>query len=160
MNIKKNLKVISALTAVALGTASLTACSLPKFGKQTATETLASTAEATLSPEQAIIGTWEVKTVTDPSGKEVSVSDINLSGTPLESMSGIIGSILKQGVKLNFKSDNTVSLSIFSGNYTLADDTLEISIPQLSQSFKLPCKIEGNTLKAEISSYTATLTKE
>lgn len=115
MNFKTGIKLASITMAAVIGTVSLTACSIPGF-KSSPTPSPASaqtTAEqATKTPEEEIVGEWKIESILDKSGNTVSLSDVDLTGTPLEEMSGVIGMVLKTGVTLNFKADKTVSFSV------------------------------------------------
>ena len=140
MNFKTGIKLASITMAAVIGTVSLTACSIPGF-KSSPTPSPASaqtTAEqATKTPEEEIVGEWKIESILDKSGNTVSLSDVDLTGTPLEEMSGVIGMVLKTGVTLNFKADKTVSFSVLSGNYEINDNKLTLSVPQVSKSIEL-----------------------
>ena len=160
MNFKTGIKLASITMAAVIGTVSLTACSIPGF-KSSPTPSPASaqtTAEqATKTPEEEIVGEWKIESILDKSGNTVSLSDVDLTGTPLEEMSGVIGMVLKTGVTLNFKADKTVSFSVLSGNYEINDNKLTLSVPQVSKSIELSYSIDNNNMKVKIDSYSINL---
>ena len=163
MNFKTGIKLASITMAAVIGTVSLTACSIPGF-KSSPTPSPASaqtTAEqATKTPEEEIGGEWKVESILDKSGNTVSLSDVDLTGTPLEEMSGVIGMVLKTGVTLNFKADKTVSFSVLSGNYEINDNKLTLSVPQVSKSIELSYSIDNNNMKVKIDSYSINLKRQ
>lgn len=158
MNLKKFIRSGSIIAAAALTAVSMTSCSL--LGTKEPEPAPTSAAQVQLTPEEAIIGYWEITSLTDPNGNEVEASDIDLSGTPLESISAAADMILRQGVTLEFKDDKTVSLSFLSGDYEINSDTLTLSMPELSQSVSLPCTIDGSQMTLSIKSYSISLTKK
>ena len=168
MNFEKTLKITAASLAVIIGSVSLASCSIPGLSKKGSESTPAETTTATAiqtepskSPEEVIVGKWEVKEVTDKNGNEVNLSDVDLSATPLSDYAGIIGMVLKAGVTIEFKADNTIPLVITSGKYEIDGSELKISIPDISaQSITTDFEIIGNTMKIEISGYTINLTKK
>lgn len=167
MKFKKVLKITAVSLAAIIGSVSLASCSIPGLSKKISQSTPAETAAAALptensqSPEEAIIGKWEVKNVTDKNGNEVNLSDIDLSATPLSDYAGIIGMVLKAGVTIEFKADNTIPLIITSGKYEIDGSRLKISIPDISsQSITTDFEISGNSMKIEISGYTINLAKK
>lgn len=163
MNFKTGIKLASITMAAVIGTVSLTACSIPGF-KSSSTPSPASaqtTAEqATKTPEEEIVGEWKIESILDKSGNTVSLSDVDLTGTPLEEMSGVIGMVLKTGVTLNFKADKTVSFSVLSGNYEINDNKLTLSVPQVSKSIELSYSIDNNDMKVKIDSYSINLKRQ
>ena len=163
MNFKTCIKLASITMAAVIGTVSLTACSIPGF-KSSPTPSPASaqtTAEqATKTPEEEIVGEWKIESILDKSGNTVSLSDVDLTGTPLEEMSGVIGMVLKTGVTLNFKADKTVSFSVLSGNYEINDNKLTLSVPQVSKSIELSYSIDNNNMKVKIDSYSINLKRQ
>ena len=163
MNFKTGIKLASITMAAVIGTVSLTACSIPGL-KSSPTPSPASaqtTAEqATKTPEEEIVGEWKIESILDKSGNTVSLSDVDLTGTPLEEMSGVIGMVLKTGVTLNFKADKTVSFSVLSGNYEINDNKLTLSVPQVSKSIELSYSIDNNDMKVKIDSYSINLKRQ
>ena len=163
MNFKTGIKLASITMAAVIGTVSLTACSIPGF-KSSPTPSPASaqtTAEqATKTPEEEIVGEWKIESILDKSGNTVSLSDVDLTGTPLEEMSGVIGMVLKTGVTLNFKADKTVSFSFLCGNYEINDNKLTLSVPQVSKSIELSYSIDNNNMKVKIDSYSINLKRQ
>lgn len=163
MNFKIGIKLASITMAAVISTVSLTACSIPGF-KSSPTPSPASdqtTAEqATKTPEEEIVGEWKIESILDKNGNTVSLSDVDLTGTPLEEMSGVIGMVLKTGVTLNFKADKTVSFSVLSGNYEINDNKLTLSVPQVSKSIELSYSIDNNDMKVKIDSYSINLKKQ
>ena len=163
MNFKTGIKLASITMAAVIGTVSLTACSIPGF-KSSPTPSPASaqtTAEqATKTPEEEIVGEWKIESILDKSGNTVSLSDVDLTGTPLEEMSGVIGMVLKTGVTLNFKADKTASFSVLSGNYEINDNKLTLSVPQVSKSIELSYSIDNNNMKVKIDSYSINLKRQ
>ena len=163
MNFKTGIKLASITMAAVIGTVSLTACSIPGF-KSSPTPSPASaqtTAEqATKTPEEEIVGEWKIESILDKSGNTVSLSDVDLTGTPLEEMSGVIGMVLKTGFTLNFKADKTVSFSVLSGNYEINDNKLTLSVPQVSKSIELSYSIDNNNMKVKIDSYSINLKRQ
>ena len=163
MNFKTGIKLASITMAAVIGTVSLTACSIPGF-KSSPTPSPASaqtTAEqATKTPEEEIVGEWKIESILDKSGNTVSLSDVDLTGTPLEEMSGVIGMVLKTGVTLNFKADKTVSFSVLSGNYEINDNKLTLSVPQVSKSIELSYSIDNTDMKVKIDSYSINLKRQ
>ena len=163
MNFKTGIKLASITMAAVIGTVSLTACSIPGF-KSSPTPSPASaqtTAEqATKTPEEEIVGEWKIESILDKSGNTVSLSDVDLTGTPLEEMSGVIGMVLKTGVTLNFKAHKTVSFSVLSGNYEINDNKLTLSVPQVSKSIELSYSIDNNNMKVKIDSYSINLKRQ
>ena len=163
MNFKTGIKLASITMAAVIGTVSLTACSIPGF-KSSPTPSPASaqtTAEqATKTPEEEIVGEWKIESILDKSGNTVSLSDVDLTGTPLEEMSGVIGMVFKTGVTLNFKADKTVSFSVLSGNYEINDNKLTLSVPQVSKSIELSYSIDNNNMKVKIDSYSINLKRQ
>ena len=163
MNFKTGIKLASITMAAVIGTVSLTACSIPGF-KSSPTPSPASaqtTAEqATKTTEEEIVGEWKIESILDKSGNTVSLSDVDLTGTPLEEMSGVIGMVLKTGVTLNFKADKTVSFSVLSGNYEINDNKLTLSVPQVSKSIELSYSIDNNDMKVKIDSYSINLKRQ
>ena len=163
MNFKTGIKLASITMAAVIGTVSLTACSIPGF-KSSPPPSPASaqtTAEqATKTPEEEIVGEWKIESILDKSGNTVSLSDVDLTGTPLEEMSGVIGMVLKTGVNLNFKADKTVSFSVLSGNYEINDNKLTLSVPQVSKSIELSYSIDNNNMKVKIDSYSINLKRQ
>ena len=163
MNFKTGIKLASITMAAVIGTVSLTACSIPGF-KSSPTPSPASaqtTAEqATKTPEEEIVGEWKIESILDKSGNTVSLSDVDLTGTPLEEMAGVIGMVLKTGVTLNFKADKTVSFSVLSGNYEINDNKLTLSVPQVSKSIELSYSIDNNDMKVKIDSYSINLKRQ
>ena len=163
MNFKTGIRLASITMAAVIGTVSLTACSIPGF-KSSPTPSPASaqtTAEqATKTPEEEIVGEWKIESILDKSGNTVSLSDVDLTGTPLEEMSGVIGMVLKTGVTLNFKADKTVSFSVLSGNYEINDNKLTLSVPQVSKSIELSYSIDNNNMKVKIDSYSINLKRQ
>ena len=163
MNFKTGIKLASITMAAVIGTVSLTACSIPGF-KSSPTPSPASaqtTAEqATKTPEEEIVGEWKIESILDKSGNTVSLSDVDLTGTPLEEMSGVIGMVLKTGVTLNFKADKTVSFSVLSGNYEINDNKLTLSVLQVSKSIELSYSIDNNDMKVKIDSYSINLKRQ
>lgn len=163
MNFKTGIKLASITMVAVIGTVSLTACSIPGF-KSSPTPSPASaqtTAEqATKTPEEEIVGEWKIESILDKSGNTVSLSDVDLTGTPLEEMSGVIGMVLKTGVTLNFKADKTVSFSVLSGNYEINDNKLTLSVPQVSKSIELSYSIDNNNMKVKIDSYSINLKRQ
>ena len=163
MNFKTGIKLASITMAAVIGTVSLTACSIPGF-KSSPTPSPASaqtTAEqATKTPEEEIVGEWKIESILDKSGNTVSLSDVDLTGTPLEEMSGVIGMVLKTGVTLNFKADKTVSFSVLSGNYEINDNKLTLSVPQVSKSIESSYSIDNNNMKVKIDSYSINLKRQ
>lgn len=163
MNFKTGIKLASITMAAVISTVSLTACSIPGF-KSSPTPSPASaqtTAEqATKTPEEEIVGEWKIESILDKNGNTVSLSDVDLTGTPLEEMSGVIGMVLKTGVTLNFKADKTVSFSVLSGNYEINDNKLTLSVPQVSKSIELSYSIDNNDMKVKIDSYSINLKRQ
>lgn len=163
MNFKTGIKLASITMAAVIGTVSLTACSIPGF-KSSPTPSPASaqttTEQATKTPEEEIVGEWKIESILDKSGNTVSLSDVDLTGTPLEEMSGVIGMVLKTGVTLNFKADKTVSFSVLSGNYEINDNKLTLSVPQVSKSIELSYSIDNNNMKVKIDSYSINLKRQ
>lgn len=163
MNFKTGIKLASITMAAVIGTVSLTACSIPGF-KSSPTPSPASaqtTAEqATKTPEEEIVGEWKIESILDKNGNTVSLSDVDLTGTPLEEMSGVIGMVLKTGVTLNFKADKTVSFSVLSGNYEINGNKLTLSVPQVSKSIELSYSIDNNDMKVKIDSYSINLKRQ
>lgn len=158
IKIKKGLKTASIISAAIICITSFSACSV----LDAVTPTPSPTAElsATASPEEAIVGSWKIETFTNKDGNEISVSDIDFSGTQFANMSNIIDMILKQGVVLEFKSDKTVSFSLLSGNYEISDGNLILSISQISDSISLPYTISGNEMHININGYLINLSKQ
>lgn len=163
MNFKTGIKLASITMAAIIGAVSLTACSIPGFKSSPApSPASAQTAaeQATKTPEEEIIGEWKIESILDKSGNTVSLSDVDLTGTPLEEMSGVIGMVLKTGVTLNFKTDKTVSFSVLSGNYEINDNKLTLSVPQVSKSIELSYSIDNNDMTVKIDSYSINLKKQ
>lgn len=163
MNFKTGIKLASITMAALIGTVSLTACSIPGFkSSPTPSPASAQTAaeQATKTPEEEIIGEWKIESILDKNGNTVSLSDVDLTGTPLEEMSGVIGMVLKTGVTLNFKTDKTVSFSVLSGNYEINDNKLTLSVPQVSKSIELSYSIDNNDMTVKIDSYSINLKKQ
>lgn len=160
---QKGSKIIAIVTASALCTASLTACSFGKKAVQTSSPAPAieETAAPTAGPEELIIGKWEVSQITDKSGKAVNLSDVDLSGTALASYSSIIGMVLKKGASIEFKADKTIPLIVTNGEYAIDGDTLSISVPSVSQqSIKSTFDVSDDTLNLKISGYMINLTRK
>lgn len=168
MKFEKTIKITAVSLAAILSSISLASCSIPglnKTGSQnSAAPTTAATTpltEPTVSPEEAIIGKWEVKEVTDKNGNPVNLSDVDLSGTSLSEFSGVIGMILKTGVTIEFKADNTIPMIITNGKYEIDGNRLKISVPDLSsQSITAKFEISGSSMTIEISGYTISLAKK
>lgn len=163
MNFKTGIKLASITMAAVIGAVSLTACSIPGF-KSSPTPSPASARttveQATKTPEEEIVGEWKIESILDKNGNTVSLSDVDLTGTPLEEMSGVIGMVLKTGVTLNFKADKTVSFSVLSGNYEINDNKLTLSVPQVSKSIELSYSIDNNDMKVKIDSYSINLKRQ
>lgn len=160
---KKGSKIAAIVTVAALCAASLTACSFGKKAVQTSSPApaVAESTTPTASPEELIIGKWEISGITDSDGKAVNLSDVDLSGTALANYSSIIGMVLKKGASIEFKADKTIPLVITNGEYAIDGNTLSISVPSVSQqAIKSTFEVSDTALKLKISTYTINLTKK
>ncbi len=162
MKLDKALKIIAVSLAAIIGSVSLVSCSIPGSSKNNAKSTpTAAQAEPTKSPEELIVGKWEVKSISDQNGEDVNLSDVDLSGTPLSDYANVIGMILKTGVTIEFKADKTIPLIVTSGKYEIDGSRLKISVPDMSsQSVTADFNINGNSMELNISGYTLNLIKE
>ncbi len=156
--IKKVLKTVAIISASVICITSFSACSF--LNALIPTPSPSAETSVSSSPEEAIIGSWKIESFSDKDGNEISVADIDFSGTQFANMSSIISMILKQGAVLEFKSDKTVSFSMLSGNYEISDESLILSISQISDSISLPCEISGNEMHININGYMINLSKQ
>lgn len=154
------LKTTALCAAAVLCITSLCSCSFGK--KDTGTPTAATQTEpAAASPDELIVGKWEITDITDKDGQSVNLSDVDLSGTPLESYSSVIGMVLKKGASIEFKADKTIPLVITNGEYEIDGDTLSISIPSLSdKSIKSKYEVSSDELILSIGGYKIALKKK
>lgn len=162
MNFKKGLKIASLSMAIIIGAASLSSCgSLGKKAAETASPAPVSTAatDENLTPEEAIIGSWEIEAIIDKDDNSSTISDIDLKGTVLENYESVVQTILKKGVTFDFKDDKTVSFLLFSAEYQISEDKLTLSIPQISQSMSLDYEIDGKDLSVDFEEFTLKLSK-
>lgn len=148
-----------------LATVSLTSCTLWGKGNSVDEPAIQTTTEApaspTVNPETAIIGKWEVSKIQDKDNNEISISDIDLSTTPLANYSSVIKMVMKKGVTVEFKSDNTIPLVVTTGKYEIVGNALKISVPSLATGeLAADFEINDSALTLSLGGYTVTLTKQ
>ena len=103
------------------------------------------------SKQGSIIGSWHVDKILDENGSEVSIEDIDIPIEPFSNMSGLTESVLSS---IEFKFDNNGKVSFFfvSADYTYADGTLSISVPEFDE-VSVPCEISGSKMTLTIEDY-------
>lgn len=145
---------------------SLSSCGiLERFGlggsnADTASEPSPSaSAAAQLTQEELIIGEWGFERVVTPAGEYTSLSQVDLTGTPLEDYADILSTVLENGA-VSFSDDGTVSFSILSADYTLSGGRLTISSSLLPTEMSIDCNIDGDEMELSEQGVTIYLARQ
>lgn len=147
-------KVLTIGIALALAL-SMSACgkkdTVPASSNAVATTAPTPTAEP--SPQEQIIGKWSFERVTDQSGNEVDLGEVQVEGGAQK----LLGSVLKQGATVEFTEEGKIKFSILSADYTFTDkDTIKVSSDLVDTEISIPAAVSNDTLELNISGYTAT----
>ena len=139
---------------------SLSSCGiLERFGlggsnADTASEPSPSaSAAAQLTQGELIIGEWGFERVVTPAGEYTSLSQVDLTGTPLEDYADILSTVLENGA-VSFSDDGTVSFSILSGG------RLTISSSLLPTEMSIDCNIDGDEMELSEQGVTIYLARQ
>ena len=116
-------------------------------------------AAAQLTQGELIIGEWGFERVVTPAGEYTSLSQVDLTGTPLEDYADILSTVLENGA-VSFSDDGTVSFSILSADYTLSGGRLTISSSLLPTEMSIDCNIDGDEMELSEQGVTIYLARQ